>query len=279
MKHALKFAWGLVAMLAVGCGGSGNGSSSTVAPTGTPRVECIVLVQRTNLMHPNNWSDAQLLNPQTPGLYNDLINPTIFGIQDPTNIEEGEQMVFQVVTYSSTGVRTILPNATWNSSDIGAKFGNLAANTGQYIAGTLATTTPQTIAATLPNGATYSAQYDILIDQVRLLGNVQTQGAGASTGISPLAGTILQFYNSQGLLVDSVTVAENGTFRASVPPEATTFTVVADTEPQSYQQSFATSAPNTTRACLRAWRRCRPAWCKGRRLCLAASMSHQADST
>lgn len=233
MKHTLKFAMGLLAVLAVGCGGSGNGPSSVVVSGSTPRVECIVYVQTTNLMHPSEWTAAQLLNPQTPGLQADLINPTVFGLQDPTNIECGEQMVFQVVTYSPDGTRNILPNVTWSSSDSTNVYGSLATNTGEYIVGNTSTTSPQTVAGVY-NGVTYSAIYDVKIDQVRLIGSMFAQGTNANQ----LAGSLLQFFNTSGALVDTVTVQSDGSFRASVPTVATTFTIVADAEPAAFYQSF-----------------------------------------
>jgi hypothetical protein len=233
MKHVLKFAIATLALVAVGCGGSGNqpAPSTITVANGTPRIEAIVKVLPTNLMHPDTWTPAQLLNPQTPGLQADLINPTVFGIQDPTNIECGEKMVFQVVTYSTDGTRNILP-ATFTSSDATGVYGTLAGNTGDYTAGNTATSQPFTVTGTV-NGSSYSTQYDIKIEQVRLLGTVLTQGTNANQ----LAGTLLQFYNASGALVDTVTVQSDGSFRASVPVVATSFTVVADSIPQTFYQS------------------------------------------
>ena len=235
MKHVLKFAVAALALIAIGCGGSGNGSSSTVVTVvnGIPRIEAIVKVLPTNLQHPSQWTTAQLLNPQTPGLQADLINPTVFGIQDPTNIECNEQMVFQVVSYAPDGTRNILPGVTFVSSDTTGVYGNLAGNTGDFLAGATPTTNGLTITATV-NGASYSTLYDIKIDQVRLIGSVLAQGTNANQ----LAGTQVEFFNSNGGLVDTTTVQSDGSFRASVPTVATSFSVVADTIPQTFYQSF-----------------------------------------
>jgi hypothetical protein len=232
MKHVQKFAFAIVAMIVAGCGGSGNGAPATNIASASPRVEAIVKVLRTNLQHPNNWTDAQLLNPQTPGLQADLVNPTVFGIQDPTNIQCNEQVVFQVVTYSADGTRNILP-ATFASSDATSVYGNLATNTGDYLAGNSPTTTPLSITGTV-NGLSFSTFYNVKVDQVRLLGSVLAQGTNANQ----LSGALIQFFNATGGLVDTVTVASDGTFRASIPTVATSFTIVADTIPGSFYQSY-----------------------------------------
>jgi hypothetical protein len=233
MKHVQKFAAALFAMAVVGCGGSGNGSAPKVIPFGAPRMEAIVKVLRTNLQHPNNWTDAQLANPQTPGLQADLINPTAFGIQDPTNIECNEQMVFQVVNYSPDGTRNILAATQFMSSDATGVYGTLSANSGDYLAGNSPTTAPLSVSG-IVNGVVYSTFYDIKVDQVRLLGSVLAQGTNANQ----LAGTLVQFFDTTGALVDTVTVQSDGTIRASVPTVAASFTVVADTIPGTFYHSF-----------------------------------------
>jgi len=235
MKHVQKFAVAMLALIVVGCGGSGNGpSSSKSIANGTPRVEAIVKVLPTNLQHPSQWTAAQLANPQTPGLQADLINPTVFGIQDPTNIECGQYMVFQVVSYSADGLtRNILPGATFVSSDTTGNYGTLSGNTGDFVAGSTATTTPLTITGTV-NGVSYSANYDIKIKQVLVIGSVLAQGTNANQ----LAGSMVQFYDVNGLQVGLVSIQSDGSFRASVPTIAASFTVVADTIPGTFYHSF-----------------------------------------
>jgi len=239
MKHVLKFAVALLVLAVIGCGGSGNGTPSTLGTVTNQnvRLEAIIQVLPTNLMHPSMWTPAQLLNPQTPGLQADLIDPTVFGVMDPLNIECGQQIVFQLVYYtiSSTGslVRNIVPNATFQSSDATGAYGTLALNTGDYLAG--GTATPQALSISgSANGITYSAFYGIKIDQVQVLGSVLAQGTNANQ----LAGSQVQFYNSAGALVDTVTVQYDGSIRASVPNLTTSFTVVADSLPQGFYQSF-----------------------------------------
>lgn len=246
MKHVQKFAAAILALTVVGCGGSGNGTPTASIAGATPRVEAIVQVLRTNLMHPGvnpatgqlYWTDAQLLNPQTPGLQADLINQTVFGIQDPTNIQCNEQLVFQLVNYSADGTRNIIP-ATFTSSDTGGLYGNLSGNTGVYLAGNSPTPPPSPTTGSLSvtataDGQTYSTFYNIKVDQVRLIGSVSAPGATQSQ----LNQILVEFFNASGGLVDTVTVATDGTFRASVPTVATSFTVVADTIPSAFYQSY-----------------------------------------
>ncbi len=238
MKQVQKFAYAMLALAAIGCGGSGNGTSTTASTvtTSTPRIEAIVKVLPTNLLHPSQWTAAQLLNPQTPGLQADLINPNVFGVQDPNNFQAGEQYVFQLVSYTTTAagvVRNILSNVSFASTDPTNLYGNLANNTGDFSAGTNKTTSTLSVTAESKN-SNYMASYSIQTDQVRLIGTVLAQGTNANQ----LAGTKLNFYDGTGLLVGSVTVEYDGTFRASVPTTATGFTVVADSVPGTFYQSY-----------------------------------------
>jgi len=233
MKHVQKFAVAMLAIIVAGCGGSGNQAASKTVVNGTPRLEAIVKVLRTNLQHPTQWTDAQLLDPQTPGLQADLIDPTVFGITDPTNVECGDKLVFQVVYYSADGKRHIVPNVTFTSSDTSGTYGILAANTGDYIAGLVPTTSPLVVSGNY-GGVDYAAEYDLKIHQVRVIGSVLAQGTNANA----LIGSKVQFYNAAGLVVDTVTVQSDGSIRASVPVVATSFTVVADSVPSTFYQSF-----------------------------------------
>jgi hypothetical protein len=261
MKNVLKFAVAMLAAVVVGCGGGGTGPATKVTPPAIkPHVECIVKVLRTNLMHPNGWTDAefaalqaqypnltfyqsgwtdaQLADPTNPAVYADLIDKTAFGIQDPLNIQCGEQMVFQVVNYSANGTRNILPGTSFQSSD-GGTFGTLAGNTGDYIAGNSPTTSNLAMTGTI-NGFSYFTTYAIKIDQVRLIGKVLVEGTNALLTPDPTHNypPQIQFFNQAGGLVDTVAIAEDGTFRASVPTLAASFTVVGDSLPSAYYQSF-----------------------------------------
>ena len=240
MKHLLKIAAAIVTLGIVGCGGTG-GTKTSGSPvlTITPRIEAIVTILPTNLLVPAQWTPAQLANPQTPGLQAGLINPTVFGVADPTNIQTGEQYTFQLVYYTGSQpniVRNIISSGvTWASSDTSQTYGNLAANTGNFIAGQTTTTSPLFVTATY-KGTTYTATYAVNIRQARLLGTVVSQGTNL-----PVPGAQVQFYtNLSGAfqLSDTVTAGYDGSIRASVPTNATLFTIIADTLPSGFYQSF-----------------------------------------
>jgi len=234
MKHVPKLTFAVLAAVLCGCGGTGGGSPKpTTSLNLNPRVECIVTVQRTNLMHPDEWTDAQLADPTNLQVKADLIDPTVFGVQDPTNIEEGEEMTFQLVNYTAAGQRQILQNVSFQSSDSGSTFGVLASNTGQYVAGASATTQPLFVSATF-NGQTFATQYDIKIRQVRVLGTV----LDGSNNAADLAGAQVEFFDQSGTLVDTVTVQFDGSFRASVPTITTQFTIFGDSLPDTFYHSF-----------------------------------------
>jgi len=229
-----------MAMTVFGCGGTGGGLQKSVPSVlnATPRLECIVAVQRTNLMHPDQWTDAQLQDPTNMDVKADLYDPTVFGPQDATNLEEGEQMVFQLAYYTTdnTGATTrhiINSGVTFTSSDINSVYGVLAANTGQLTVGNNATTQPLYVTASY-NGATYGLEYDVKIRQVRLLGSVLDE----NTNQPLLPGSQVQFFNASNQLVDTVTVQFDGSIRACVPTNTTGFTVLGDSLSSSYYRSF-----------------------------------------
>jgi hypothetical protein len=252
MKHVQKFAFAMLALVAIGCGGSGSGTPSTSISGTTSKyyVEAIVKILPTNLIGDKTWTTAQLLNPQTPGLQADLVNPTVFGVVDPMNIQTGEEVVFQLVTYptDSNGnpilnaaglpVRNILP-ATFSSSDISGAYGVLAGGTGDYVAGSAKSSGNLAITATY-QGAHFQTNYSIQVEQARILGTVLGEGLSSTSG-AQLYHTKIQFYDGNGSLVDTVTVQYDGSFRASVPTTAQTFTVVPDSIPASFYQSYSYS--------------------------------------
>ncbi len=238
MKHVQQFLIVGLAVALIGCGGTNGGSQQHVATVLNlnPRIEAVVAVQRTNLMHPDQWTDQQLQDPTNLAVKADLFDPTVFGPQDPTNIAAGEQVIFQLVNYSN-GVRHILSGVTFENSDSSSTYGVLAANTGQFTAGNNATSTPNFVTANYKGNA-YSAEYDLKIRQVRLLANVLEEG----TNNANLAGSKVQFYNSSNVLVDTVTIQYDGSIRASVPTNTTSFTIVGDSLPSAFYHSFVYSA-------------------------------------
>jgi len=226
MKQVQSYMAVFLALMVLGCGGSGGSGAAPVLTSNlsTPAIEAIVRVERNNLMHPNSWTDAQLLDPTNQALKADLIVSTVFGFQDPTDFQTGEEYVFQLAAYTSTGTRVVLP-ATFQTQDLSFTYGNLGSNSGVFTASDQTTTTDQVIQASY-NGITYSAKYDIRQRQARLLGQ-----ALYGTTNTPVAGSVLDFYDPNGAVVGTVTTASDGTFRASVPQNSAAFSIDPHTLP------------------------------------------------
>src|SRR5688572_22040057 len=111
MKRVHLFAIALLGLIAlIGCAGDGDGGTTgltgNIVP-GVPRVEAVVVVDRSNLKDPSKYTDAELRDP-TKVDPNDLINPNLFGVADPRNIQTQEAYWFQLVTYDNAGNRIIL---------------------------------------------------------------------------------------------------------------------------------------------------------------------------
>lgn len=228
MKRSKSYVAALLALAIIGCGGSGGGNSTTGTTGGTvdvngAHIEAIVRVTRDNLIDPDptKYTDAMLLDPTNEAVKADLVNPTVFGIQDPSNLQSNESYVFQLVRYDSSGHRIVLP-ATFAIDDATNVYGTLGTNTGSYDTTSLATpsTKPLTVRAYVNDVLIDSATVVVNSRQVRLLGNLVRSDNG-----QPVVGVHLLFVTATGLPAGSVTTAHDGTFRASVSPSATSFTV------------------------------------------------------
>jgi hypothetical protein len=232
MKRVLLFAAALMALaLLIGCAGSDDGSNTTTGVlTGTPRIEAVVKIDRTNLIDPSKYTDAELRDPTLVNP-NDLINPTLYGVQDPRNIQTGEQYWFQLVRYNDLGQREILSdNLTWQLSD--QRYAELGTNSGLFLAGNNATQTNQFVYA-FYNGTRYEARYEINPRQVRLIGIVLQEGTN-----QPLPGVELFFFDNFGTLVGQAASSYDGTFRASLPTNTVAFTPTVESIPTTFFQSF-----------------------------------------
>lgn len=224
MKYLQAYAAAVMALLLIGCGGSdGKGGTTPVdnGNLGTPHVEAIVEVSRASLQHPNNFTDAQLLDPTNQAVYNDLLPAakTVFGLQDPLNFQIGENFVFQLVAYDkTTGARVILP-ASFFSNDIDGTYGLLGQNSGNFNASSVATADDQTLYATY-QGVSYESKYAVRPRQARVVGKVLSTDTN-----TPQAGVELLFYTSTGQFVGKVVTAADGSYRASVPTSAFEFTI------------------------------------------------------
>ncbi|MEZ0327309.1 MAG: hypothetical protein ACAH95_15535 [Fimbriimonas sp.] len=231
MKQVQLFAAVLMALaILIGCAGS-DGSPSTTGTvlTGEPRIEAVVKIDRTNLKNPSQYTDEELMDP-TRVNPNDLINPTLYGVQDSRNIQAGEKYWFQLVRYDENGQREILDGPVWTISD--NRFSDIGTNSGLFLAGNNATQTTQFVFATY-NGTRYETQYAVKPRQVRLLGIILEEGTNR-----PLPGVELFFFDNFGTLVGQVRSAYDGVFRASVPTNTVQFTPTIESIPNQYYQSF-----------------------------------------
>lgn len=233
MKHLTLFVAAVMALVVAGCGGSGGGDNGGNNPPdgtlGTPRVEAVVRIERTNLKDPTKYTDDELADPQVVSP-DDLIVPTAYGVQDIQNFQTGETYYFQLVAYSDTGRRVIL-DARFTSSDSEQKYG-LVGDSGLYQASNVPTPEPATVTA-MYNDVRYSAPYRVYERRVRAIGKVFVEGTSA-----PLDGATVEFYNSEGMLVSSVVSAYDGSYRASVPLSATFLTVNSQKLPSNYYASY-----------------------------------------
>lgn len=222
MKHGHSLAVALLALTLSACGGGGGGSSSTGSPvglTGTPRVEAVL-------------TDTSL-------------DPN-FSYQDPLNLQTGDGVTFQLVSYSSSGERTVLAPDGWRTTDTNSTYGILASN-GVFTAGNSAMPTGSKYIVTATfGGRDYSSYYVINPRQVRLRGKVLAEADSADQSVNPVYGLTVNFYgprnpddpSSATVIVATVHTAVDGTFRASIPSSATGFSIDPASVPGPYYASF-----------------------------------------
>ncbi|CAN5573929.1 hypothetical protein BH11ARM1_BH11ARM1_14820 [soil metagenome] len=235
MKRLHLFAVLILGLAAlIGCAGSGGSDNTNTTGTildGTPRIEAVVVVDRTNLKDPSKYTDAQLQDPLQVDP-NDLVNPTIYGVQDPRNIQTGEQYYFQLAYYDSSGSRRIINDGvTWTTSDSSGIYGNIGSNSGLFLAGSAVNQTNQFVFG-LFEGTRYEVKYNVNPRQVRLLGKVLDEHG------APVPGVQLNLFNSFNSLVGQVVSSFDGSFRASVPTNTQKVTPTVDSIPANFYQSF-----------------------------------------
>lgn len=233
MKNVMSYVAAIMALTMIGCGGSNSGKapSDPTAGVSNIHIESIVRVSRSNLMHPDRFTDEQLLDPTNTDVQNDLSPAArlVFGIQDPLNFQISEQYVFQLVG-TQNGKRVILP-ASFRSSDISGTFGTVSVNSGLFTASDTATSTSQTMFANF-NGVDYQTPYAVKVRQARLIGKV------LDTSGNPISGVIVKFFSADGAFVGQVTSASDGTYRASVPTSAAKFTLTGSSVPLTEHRVF-----------------------------------------
>ena len=190
----------------MGCAGNGTvaggGGGGGLNIVGTPKVEMIF----STGFFPN------------PGL-------STFG--DPLNIRTGEQVQFQLVGYTATGVRTVLTPDFWRSNDSTNTFGILSANTGVYNASSRQTASPQVITARW-NDQDISGDYAVRPRQVRIIGSILNHVTHL-----PLQYVSMYFYDVNGTFLGTATTSYDGSFRAAMPSSVARFQVVNDTLPNN----------------------------------------------
>lgn len=247
MKRVHLFAGALIALAAliIGCAGSSSPQPTTDGGSNpaTARIEAVVVVDRSNLKDPSKYTDEQLQNPLQVDP-NDLRDPNLWGIQDPRNIQTGEAYYFQLVDYD-TGTRHLIPNANiqWTTSTPNGTFGQIGVNSGLFIASNRTTQATQFVFAQL-GGTRYEVAYNILPRQVRLIGKCLDEDTGQPVvnedASSPdyKKGVELFFFDDFNSLVGQVRSAVDGSFRASVPTNATKFAATVASMPTNYFQTF-----------------------------------------
>jgi len=214
MKRVSLAVMGVTGVFLLACGGAGEGSS-TSGGGGNP------------VAGPNTVVEAVL----APG---GIIpaDPAAYVYVDPLNIQVGQNVVFQLASYSTSGARVILPTTSWRNSDDSSTFGRLGESTGLYQAGTQETTETQFV-GTRYNGVDYFGAYAVKPVQGTITGMIVDQSSG-----QPLRGVRVEFYDNSGVRVGTVTQPVQGQFRASVPLSATQFTLSSDSIPASHRRSF-----------------------------------------
>jgi|LauGreDrversion4_2_1035121.scaffolds.fasta_scaffold91120_2 hypothetical protein len=223
MKHLRSFGACMCGLLLLACAGTtptttSGGTGGGVAIATTPKVEMIY----------------------SPGLGTTTTLP-VFG--DPLNIRTGEQVRFQMVGYTSTGERVVLPANNWRTSDTSNTFGTLS-NTGVYDAASRQTPSTYLVSGTY-NGVEYSTEYSIKGRETRVTGSVLNQGTGL-----PVSGVYLYFYDVNGDYVGIAQSTYDGSFRAALPRTAQRFQVVNDSLSATFHrliQFNSTAALSTVR--------------------------------
>jgi hypothetical protein len=261
MKNLHLLAVGAAALVLAACGGSsGSSNSSSTATTSTtslpvgvtPRIEAIVT-------HLTSY-DTATFNGKT----------VTWQLQDLNTIQALDQIQFQLVYYTASGSRVVLPTDQWTSSDTAQTFGTLAFNNGNFQAANATSPSPLTVSV-IYNNHVYSSVYAVVPRQVRERGLIESYGSTSTT----LAGVEVDFYgfedlsddtpyavqmvqdqteadnniagtyteyvfpttaNNSGLVFLGRTVTQSdGTFRASIPAGTYGFTILNSSLPKGYE--------------------------------------------
>jgi hypothetical protein len=155
-------------------------------------------------------------------------------VEDASNIQVGELLLFQVVQYDPLGGRHVMPATSWRWDDTSDQFGKLDPYSGLFSVGESAMPSHFKINATVvATGATVASYYFVNPYQARIIG--QVIGSDTQRG---MRGVEIDFFDANMDEVDHVVTSYDGTFRASSPLTAVQFTVNPDTIPATYWQQF-----------------------------------------
>jgi hypothetical protein len=212
MNRVLTFAALSMALLAVGCGGSSTGTNTS--PSTGATYSSIVI-------------EADLLSSgaQPPV-------GTLPVVEDTLNLQLGELVKFVIVGYDSVGGRHELTSTDWRNADTSQEFGSLDPGSGQYAIGQNAMGSSMLVEGKY-QGVPYRTYFKVNPTQARLIGQVVS-----SDGRTGVRGVSLQFFAQGGEVVGSVKTSYDGTFRASVPLNAVSFTIDPASVSTPFWQSF-----------------------------------------
>jgi hypothetical protein len=126
----------------------------------------------------------------------------------------------------------VLPATGWRTSDAAFAFGTLGDDSGLFQAGNQVTSTTY-FAGVRFGDRDYFAPYQIKPRQSVVLGRIVDETTG-----NPVRGVTLEFFDAAGVRVGTVAQPFAGTFRASVPSNAASYSVIADTIPAQYRRVF-----------------------------------------
>ncbi|RYG24160.1 hypothetical protein EON82_11710 [bacterium] len=198
MKHGHSLAIGILALALAACGGnSGGGSkSSGNGLTSTPRIEAV-------LLDPS-------LDPAYPYM-------------DPLAIETGDNVQFQLVSYSASGggfTRNVLSPESFRTTDINRVAGTFSSSDGVFNAVNTDIGSRKYIVTARYNNRDFSSYYTVNPRQIRLHGRVLNQADN-----TPVPGVTVDFYalrnpldpDSQTVVIASTHTLSDGTFKVSIP--------------------------------------------------------------
>ena len=222
MKLWTSIAATAVLVFLVGCAGSGGSSTGSVTTTipaivGTPQIEAVFV----------------------PGLSGGSALPTF---ADTLNIQTGERVQFQLVGYSATNQRVVLPSAEWSTGDTEGTFGTISANSGVFTASDRQSDNVVTV-GTRYQGRSFVSYFKVRPRSIRLGGLVLSDATHL-----PVPGLEIRFYNRQGGQIGQAKTQYDGSFLAALPkpivtsdPDTTdtiTYQIFEDSVPTGFIKEF-----------------------------------------